>query len=395
MTPYGPVSLALLYDLRVRRLSWAERGVLHHLSLIAGVSPDGRTVPVERRPGEADVSAWEQTFGVDGARIIGDLVTRGLLSVCAEGLRVALAARDGAPAGAAPHASAPRPAADGRRGKPSESPVAQRARNDRACFKARAKGLWARTPEGLTWEQWVATEEGGRFVAEREADFPGYRGWVTPHGNAVPNAGNAPGVTPPGNAPTYVSKNPSSPGEEKKEEGNGVTGNAPRVTPQVTPPGNTPPVTPPGNAPRVTPLDLLRDAAAGRATLTGAATLEREFAEVLARHGLKGDEVSRAGSAFEEPAAWWPKGKNPAPAHVTLNDLAGFRGEAGYEWRPLAALVAHVRSQARRAAARARARPAAPPPPPPPAARAGEAAARAAARSLIADPQRPKETADA
>lgn len=386
MTPFGPVSLALLFDPRVRRLSWAERGVLHHLSLVAGVSPDGRTVPVERRPGEADVSAWEQTFGADGARIIGDLVTRSLLTVCAEGLRVTLVARDGAQLAGQRHVALP----------PEEAPapppdvVAARLRKLKFNFKNR-EGELAAVPAGVTWEAWVETPEGLEVYARRvlgQGRTERARGaggtFLRSTGTRSDGASGTPAERHRNgqrNAPPSLSETSSPKGKEEEEDvperhRNGTERNAIGTGQR--------------NA-----LDLLRDAAAGRATLTGAATLEREFAEVLARHGLKGDEVSRAGSAFEEPAAWWPKGKNPAPAHVTLNDLAGFRGEAGYEWRPLAALVAHVRTQARRAAAPARARPASPPPPSPPAARAGEAAARAAARSLIADPQRPKENADA
>jgi hypothetical protein len=101
----------------------------------------------------------------------------------------------------------------------------------------------------------------------------------------------------------------------------------------------------------------LRDAVGGNATLTGASSIEVELSRLLERHALSADEIVRAGRAFEEPAAWWPKGKNPAPRHVTLNDLAGFRGDDGFEWRALAALVAHVRTQKKPVAVAAPARP--------------------------------------
>lgn len=395
MTPYGPVSLALLYDPRVRRLTWAERGVLHHLSLVAGVSPDGRTVPIERRPGEADVAAWEQTFGVDGARIIGDLVTRGLLALCPEGLRVTLAARDGsAPAGARVNATSG--AIDA--GKPSDSPSAVRARHDRSAFRARAKG-WARVPAGLTWEAWLATPEGVSFVASREADFPGYADRVTPRVTPSPSPGDAPRVTP-GDAPPSPPRTPPLSPREKHSEG--ARGDAPGDAPGVTP----------GDAARVTPLtgaaalDALRDAARDVADLVGPA-YERSVVAVLAGAKLSSADVQAMASALAAPAAWWPKSyREPAPERVTLASLAGFRaanGDGSYTCEPLLALLAHARATSRRGASQraARSRAGAPPPPPPPAACVGEAAVRAVARSISASrdtsPDRPqmKESVDA
>ncbi len=51
--------------------------------------------------------------------------------------------------------------------------------------------------------------------------------------------------------------------------------------------------------------------------------------------------------ALGSPAAWWPPGKRTAPKHVTLRDLAGWKGADGEpEWAPLSALVGHVRAKA-------------------------------------------------
>lgn len=346
MTPYGPVSLALLHDLRVRPLSWAERGVLHHLSLLAGVAPDGVTVHIDRKVGEAEVSAWARALGVEASAIIGRLIEVGLLVPCDVGVRVTLAARDSARASGLPaqHSVPPPPMQPA--GKPSESPAAARARQDRSLFGRRMK-QWSTVPAGITWESWIATEEGRAHVVVREATHPGYAARVTPLGG-VTSQGHTPGshrVTPLGHTPSLSPQTPHSLGKTEEEESKeGHTGSHP-VTPSggVTQPGHT------QGSHGVASLDALRAAASGYASLNGAAALEQQLGEVLGRHALSTDEITAAGRAFAEPARWWPKGKNPAPRHVTLNDLAGFRGESGYEWRALAALVSHVRSLPRAA----------------------------------------------
>ncbi len=337
MTPFGPVSLALLHDLRMRSLSWAERGVLHHLSLVAGVSPDGATVHLDRRAGEAEVASWSRALGADGAAIVGRLVELGLLSTCHEGLRLVLVARP------APVASAPRAAAEEWQGKPSDSPAAERARNDRKKFKARVSPF-SRVPADLSWEAWLATDEGEAFLAKRAEQFHGYGEWAVPHTGttpSVPPTGTATegGTYRPGTAPvpppSLPPHTPLSFPEKKEEEGGGTASGGTAQN------GGT------GTAPQVPPLVALRDAVGGRATLTGALAIEVELSRLLERHALTPDEIKRAGAAFEDPSAWWPRGKNSAPRHVTLNDLAGFRGDDGYEWRALAALVAHVRASKR------------------------------------------------
>lgn len=95
-------------------------------------------------------------------------------------------------------------------------------------------------------------------------------------------------------------------------------------------------------------LDAFRDATGSRATLVGNMAEERGLADMLARLAPTAAEVTAMGAALGEVAAWWPQGKRPAPKHVTLRDLAGFRGKDGApEWGPLSALVAHVRAKAR------------------------------------------------
>ena len=398
----APVSLALLHDLRVRPLPWAERGVLHHLSLLAGLSEDGATVHIDQRPGEADFAAWARALGDEGARLVGRLVEMGLLLIVPDGLRVVFAARS---------APTPQPSPASPmdwQGKPSESPAAQRARDDRSWFRRRIK-QFARVPDGMSWETWLETTDGLAHLASREITHAGYRDWVTPSVTPLGHArdhdrshppGHTP-VTPPGHTPLARASEsqipPSCQGNPEEKRGAQTReGHTP-----VTPPGHTP-VTPGGHTPRSHPpghaLDALRAASAGHATLTGATALEIEAGEILARHALTDADLARAEGAFADPSAWWPRGKNPAPRHVTLNDLAGFRGEQGYEWRALAALVAHLRQ--RKAARRptqpaAPETPVAPPPPPPPRATLADAQrARAAIFAAKTAPLAPVETPD-
>lgn len=342
MTPWAPVSLALLFDLRVRPLSWAERGVLHHIHLIAAASPDGVTAAIEKRTGEADASAWKRALGEDGATHLGRLVEAGWFTICPEGVRLAARpaptappSRVEAPAEAPPRSAHGYPSAS--KEKPSDGAEAKRARSDRALFKARDKGFWADIHPDTTWEAWIASPDGVEFLASREAKFPGYARWVTPQGNA----GNAPQVTrvtPQGNTPPLPPHTPlSSPENKKNEDGEGNArdaGNAPRVTPQ-------------GNTPSPSILSGLRAAAKG-ATLTGALAMEREANATLARitPPLSEYEIEDMGAALASPSAWWPPGKKSAPKHVTLRDLAGWRGDDGaHDWTPLVALVAHVRTE--------------------------------------------------
>ncbi len=394
---WAPVPLAVLDDPRVRALGEAEQLTLVRLYLTAR-GQDFVAMPAPRG-GEAPAAVWRRVWGERMAAAIGVLVEERLVVAELEGLRLVIAT-----GARAPSSSMRPPAPSGEwQGKPSGSPVAVRARGDRSLFERRMK-QWSKVPEETTWEAWLASPEGLEHCARRELSYPGYSAWVTPHeqghtpgshpkvtpqGHAEVTPGSHPKITPQGHTPRDVSLNPSSKGEEREER----EGSHPRVTPQGHAPGSHARVTPSGHASPGNTLDALRTSAAGRATLSGAAALEVECAAVLARHGLTDEEMQRAGEAFGDPSAWWPKGKNPAPAHVTLNDLAGFRGDAGFEWRALAALVAHVRAPRRALPVRARsASPA--PPPPPPAARATEDLARAAARAVTGAPAL-KETSNA
>jgi hypothetical protein len=76
--------------------------------------------------------------------------------------------------------------------------------------------------------------------------------------------------------------------------------------------------------------------------------MEREANATLARitPPLSADEIEDMGAALANPSAWWPPGKKAAPKHITLRDLAGWRGDDGaHDWTPLMALVAHAREE--------------------------------------------------
>lgn len=347
MLLYAQVPLALLSNPRVRDLPPSAELTLYRLYLHAALCSTTRdTIPLPR--GVAYAQAVRTLVGEHVDRMDA-LITSGLVVYESDALRLTLTTAT--PAVASPSrveapAEAPPPT-----GKPSDGPEAQRARTDRALFKARAKGFWADIHPDTTWEAWIASPDGVAFVASRESKFPGYALRVTPLGNA----GNAPRVTrvtPPGNAPPLSPQTPlSSPKNKKNEEGEGnahAQGNAPRVTPS-------------GNAPHTSILSGLQAAAKG-ATLTGALAMEREANATLARitPPLTADEIADMGDALANPSAWWPPGKKSAPKHVTLRDLAGWRGGDGtHDWMPLMALVADVRARGARRNADL------PPPPPP------------------------------
>lgn len=305
MTPWAPVTLSLVYDLRVRALTWAERGVLHYIYLLAGASDDGRTVAVEQRVGEAQVASWERALGRDGAAAVGHLVELGFLESTPAGLTVTKPARQqptsapGVMVGTLGGEERPEGAVAWK-GKPSESPEAGRVRQDRSLFARRMK-QWASVPAGVAWETWLASPEGAAHLAAREDTHPGYGARVT----RVTQQGHTPGshrVTPAG----------------------GVT------------------------------LDALRDAAGSNATLAGATSLESELSALLVKLALTGSEVKAVGAALADTSAWWPAGKIAPPPHASLRDLAGYRTDGAYEWGPLLALVGHVRGQAKVRASEAR-----------------------------------------
>lgn len=307
MIPYGPVTFALLYDLRVRGLSWAERGVLYHLYLLAAASIDEKTIAVETRAGEALVASWERALGKDGGATVGHLVEMGFVVSCHEGLRITIPARETAARGRAHVGTATDQGTDSEAtqggnawdGKPSTSPSARRVRNDRGLFKARAKGMWKLTDPSLSWDEWLATADGVAFLAERENEHPGY-GRVARQGSA--SEGSA-GSTPKGSAQ--------------------------------------------GSASGSATLEGLREASRGVADLVGPA-YERSVSRVIAQAMVTDAEVPAFVSALSRPSSWWPADIKTVPARITLADLSGYRSAAAdgtHECRPLLALIAHVRAQ--------------------------------------------------
>ena len=156
MTPWAPVPLSLLFDLRVRPLSWAERGVLHHIHLIAAASPHGITAAVEKRTGEADATAWKRALGEDGATHLGRLIEGGWFTICPAGVRVATTPTQTAPR--AP-AGAPTTRGDTHHAEMSEGAhaatpdAAARLRKLRYAFKHRL-GEFAQVDPATSWEAW-------------------------------------------------------------------------------------------------------------------------------------------------------------------------------------------------------------------------------------------------
>lgn len=116
-----------------------------------------------------------------------------------------------------------------------------------------------------------------------------------------------------------------------------------RASAEPTPSAHGPATTPTGRS----LLDAFRDAAGNRATLIGNMSEERGLADMLARLAPTAAEVVAMGAALADSATWWPPGKRAAPKHITLRDLAGWKGADGSpEWAPLSALIAHVRAKA-------------------------------------------------
>ncbi len=346
MNPWAPQPLSLLHDLRVRGLSWAERGVLHHLHLVAATSSaDGLTVAVTRRAGEAATAAWTRALGAEGATAVGRLIEAGLVVECNEGLRLTLApgGRGAPPVGSqgAPTSERSSEAFERSEGAAALAPkvVSARARKLKWAFENRV-GELADIAPGVTWETWRESAEGraayarrvlgfGHTERERNAAGTFLRSSGTRSGNATGTPAERHGNGQ-RNAPLTSSETSSFVEKEREETGterqrNGTERNASGTRQR--------------NA-----LDDLRDAAAGRATLIDATSIELELSRVIERHGLTPEELTRAGEAFGDVAAWWPKGKHAPPSHVTINDLAGFRTEGGYEWRALGALVGFVRA---------------------------------------------------
>ena len=348
MTPYGPVTFALLHDLRVRPLSWAERGVLHYIYLTAAATPDEKTVAVEQRAGEAVTTSWERAIGKDAAAAVGRLVESGLVAVCPEGLRITLPARETAARGREPDAAPVAPSAASTppqgpaawQGKPSSSPAAVRLRNDRKKF-ARRESPFSQVTVGETWAQWMVSAEGEAFVSAREASHPGYRA-EGGTGTTVPRGTYHPGTTG-GTTPLSPLTLPSLSEKRREERG------------EVPPPGTTPSaVGTTGGTAHGTALDGASARHAPRAASRRWADLfgrthELPIARMLADARLTSAEVQAVAEALKTPGAWWPKhDRDGAPARVNLKRLAGFPSAARdgtYECGPLGDLITHVRAK--------------------------------------------------
>jgi hypothetical protein len=261
----------------------------------------------------------------------------------------------------------PAPRAESWGGKPSDSPAAVRARNDRKKY-ARRLAPFRAVPADVEWDAFLRSAEGDALIEEREVDYPGYRAFVLPR----PASGTALGTA------------------------SGTASGTAEVPPQGTAPGTADGTA--GVVPTLSgaeALTALHDASRGVADLVGPA-YERSVAAVLGSARVTRGEVDAMAAALASPAAWWPRSyRDGPPERVTLASLGGYRAAGAngtYTCEPLLALLAHVRAAARRAKA-APARPPAPPPPPSVAATAADA--RRVSRRLAASSPAPKEPADA
>lgn len=357
MTPWAPVSLALLFDLRVRPLSWAERGVLHHIHLIAAASPDGITAAIEKRTGEADAAAWKRALGEDGASHLGRLVEAGWFTICPEGVRLAARSASDAPRAPvgpppkAPDATAADPA-EGARMTPPEA--AARLRKLRYAFNHRL-GEFAGIDPATTWEVWSASECGRDAITRRVTNPPTTRernASGTFQGRSVDATerfGNVPGT--PRNATERTTERPRNGSrasenalkeENKRENDRNARERSGNATERTTERSGVPTA-------KTTPsiLGELQAAAKGL-VLIGSAEMEREANEMLSRLSPPPsvDEIAEMGAALSAPAAWWPQSGKGTPKRITLRDLAGWRPPGGsYEWAPFLALVAVARSR--------------------------------------------------
>lgn len=357
MTPYAPVTVALLHDLRLRGLSWADRGVVHHLYLLAGSGSDGKTVHVIQKAGEAVTASWERALGKDAVGSVARAIEAGLVVQCPEGLRITIPAREtaarGREGGALVSSIGAEDDPQGKvawQGKPSNSPSAERARNDRKKFKQRVSPF-GHVAAGVEWERWVETAEGAAFVARREQEFPGYRLKVLVGTAPGTGTGTAP-VPPRYRPPSSPSHSPSFPVEDEEERE--------EVPPQGTGTGTAPGG---GTSSGLHLLDAMREASNGAATLDADSATQVAACNALVRLGVTEDEAHEMGAALANPSAWWTSG-GKMPAHVSLHRLRGYydRDAKAHGWEPLQDIVAYVRGEFAKRAQRERAKGPAPKP---------------------------------
>jgi hypothetical protein len=230
MLLYAQVPLALLSNPRVRDLPPSAELTLFRLYLHAALCSTTRDViPLPR--GVAYAHAVRSLVGEHIDRMDA-LVSAGLVVYEADALRLTLTTAT--PLSAPPSRVEAPAEAPAHTGKPSDSPAAERARNDRKKFKRRLSPF-AHVAEGVVWETWIATSDGAAFVSERESEFRGYRERAVPA--AVPNAGTAPRYRP-GTAPVppqgTALPSHTLPSEKKKEERGEEGAQGTAVPPQST-----------------------------------------------------------------------------------------------------------------------------------------------------------------
>jgi hypothetical protein len=345
---WTPVPLWLSLDGGVRSLPAPARVALYELAVNGGGA----------RCGDDPSEALDGLCAGAGASL-GAMLARKVVAV--EGGRLRLVAPDGAtPARAA--AETPPPCAEG---EPAE---------DRASVK-RLAALWSKggvETHGARLS-WIDSPAGVRFLAREGRD----RAWALDRADRSHgvNSGRFGRRQPPTSAASTPSTPdtvdgvnhgvnsplpPTPPLSENNEERSEIGARAHGVNPvnlsgvnSASPTASTPSTssTPSAHGPATTPasrslLDAFRDAAGSRATLVGNMSEERGLADMLARLAPSAAEVTAMGAALADAAAWWPPGKRVAPKHITLRDLAGWKGADGSpEWAPLSALVGHVRAK--------------------------------------------------
>lgn len=387
-TLYAQVTVALLYDLRVRGLSWAERGVLFDLYLRAAVSADGVTVALPLLAGEAPVAGWKRALGPDGAEAAGRCVQLGLLESVPEGLRATLQGAVHRRAAAVPPSALQGPDGD----EPAAAPAARaRGAGDpvhalRLAFTrhglrtAEERGAWLATDPGArTLKRLNLTTEEALDVVARTGVNGGRFGSRTAvsHGAIARQSrgdlDNAATVLSHGDIAAVSPLPPHTPPSEKDKEKEGVDARAPAISHgdiAAVSHGDIETAARQSRAavssardhraaPHADPLSELQRAAAPHADLMGGGDLEMGASALLIRLRITPAEIPAMALALSRPTSWWPSGGRAAPARATLGDLAGWHTADGYEFKPLSALVAHVRGAARRVPAA----PAAPPAP--------------------------------
>ena len=337
---WAPVPLWLSLDGGVRSLPAPARVALYELAVNGGGA----------RCGDDPSEALDGLCAGAGASL-GAMLARRVVAV--EGGRLRLVAPDGAaPARAATEAPTP-PGTD--------APKA----DDRAASN-RLGALWSkagcRTPE--TRAAWVDSAAGVAFLAREGRD----RAWAVERANlansARQHAANSSPTPPTVGGQLDANPSPTTPlpptpplsekNEDRREsgarEGDANLANREDANSANLGANSSPTPTPSAHGPATTPtsrslLDAFREAAKN-ATLVGNMSEERGLADMLARLAPSAAEVVAMGAALGDAAAWWPPGKKAAPKHITLRDLAGWRGADGSpEWAPLSALVGYVRAK--------------------------------------------------